>query len=813
MTKTKYAALLCVVSAGAVAVPDQTVVDYRIDSTNNNQPTEHDLQVLVPVYHSDSDQVFVSGNLRYDDETSLGGGLAVGYRGGTEYVYGINAFYDIKDHHAGEQYSQAGIGGEFFGKGVEARANYYVSLSGDATFQSGEVVVDGNNIMGRATSLIGYGGGDIDIGARMYSTPDVEFWANVGAFNYDSRKGDGSEKGGSVGIEARLPIANGGSVRLGIKGEHVDSETDGTRNDTRFYASVNYPFGGTAGLPEHDGSRGYLEPLRRKGSIVRNATFDEALVNPFTARRVQSIWFADGTNAPGAATPGTGSESNPTDLNTALAQAGQDSVIVIQGNDGPVAVLAGGEQMQLGQLLLGGGSTHAFTGAKSGGAYSYTASGVRPTIAGNPGDVSITMANETEIQGVDFQGGDTAISTGPSDNVLIHDVNVDGTIRDSIRGEALANNVVIRDVVVDNAGIDGIFLDGNLGSPITDVTIENVTINNAGDDGISMNNANNVTISSSTIDGATDNGIQAFASNNVSVQDVQISNSGNDGVNLITSSDITINNAAVTASGSDGIDLFRTTNTTISNTTVDGAGDRGIEADLASNTTITDTTVSNAADDGVAFNISNGVTISDVTVDLSSDNGVQFVNSANVTATNLTVTNSGGDGVEIDNSTNVTITSANVSDSGANGIVIENGSDVVVIQNTTISRSVVDGIIIEDATTTVIDTVAIDRSGDDAIEITTTGGAQTVTISNSTMDISADNALEIDATGGTTALTFNDNTMTNSDGFGAGEHIEFVNTTGYSGTGTGNTADNGSASCNAPADGGIAVSGSFPGAC
>ena len=173
----------------------------------------------------------------------------------------------------------------------------------------------------------------------------------------------------------------------------------------------------------------------------------------------QNITFIDASADDAAGAAG--------DVNNAVAGAGNDSIVVFEGAEGPISV-ANTVTLQQGQFV---GGRFAVQGVTSGAVATY---GSQTTVQGTVGTSDVfTIANNSTLTGLNITGGDDGvfgnnatgftISNNTISGVGQHGINLDGVTHGAdIRNNTLRDNTAGNGLNITNGGGTAEFASGSI---------------------------------------------------------------------------------------------------------------------------------------------------------------------------------------------------------------------------------------------------------------------------------------------------------------------------------------------------------------
>jgi len=457
------------------------------------------MEGFAPIWQSSNSLIYanLSGISNFDK--IHGKGLGLGYR----YIYqgAILGGYVLVDNQKttlGNKILQTSFGTEFLTEEWDFRINYAIPESKTTLIDSGSktVIID-NKLYGQQFRAKTMHGGNIEIGKRLPRTLITDLFHDTKLYlgsSYYNRTGikEIISSYTSLDVKVNNPSNNKFGVDVSIGADLVWENHKKLENSV--FLKIKIPFGRSQSSNSKSAFQSPLDERMNESIRRHNITVKEQL----HFQEPQPITLsAGGTEAPfiyfaKENSTGSGTQQDPTDLGTAINLAGANGIVALTGDSGDVTVSSagafGGENMQPGQTIVGGGSYLNFT-TPDGRTITYQVPGTRPTIVNtNPADyVVLNMAEDTIIRGVNIDGN------GVNDNLTgmtggSYGINADGI-----------SNYTIEDVGFRDLDI-GAYISNSSG------TIENSTFNGIGNWGIEYSNASSpstvTTISNNSFSGA-----------------------------------------------------------------------------------------------------------------------------------------------------------------------------------------------------------------------------------------------------------------------------------------------------------------------
>jgi hypothetical protein len=640
---------------------------------------------LTPYFNVDDGLLFGDSRLVMANRGELAWAFGGGYRhyiSAWDVVVGGNSYFDA-DELTGARLSQWGVGAELLANGWEARGNFYQPFNSDTTqigqrVDAGSVAFSGQNITFSridtfAQALKGF---DAEAGFLLPGeiSERLDLRAFGGGYHYE-----GENIPGFTGWSTRLQADIGRFLEVGLK------VTDDELFDTTVSFNAILHVGGF-GSQEHtkrSAIQRFRDPVRRNMNIMASTSDITAAGQVATTTGGVPLTVAHvNSNAGGLF---TGTVNNPFSQLTQGLGAGTDIVFVHAGsqfNAPPQNVV----NLQPDQQLIGEGFIQNGRNTTSSvivdllGTPTAIQLPASPTFAANPTFLRPTISNTvgnavTMAQGSQFSG------------FIINSPTGSGIFSNGV------GNTIINDVLIQNAGVSGIFLQNTTDT----TTITNTTlISSATATGplFDVNNGNGIVTFGSTDTGTggatnifglaslTNTSAQAavrirnMTGGRVDMTGSTVSSTGGGGILIQnnTGGAATVDNLTVTSSTGNGIAVidsagnytFRKTSTALAQIAIDNAALQSILISNASgDVNFTDTLlITNRNAEGIEVRQSSGrttfsevVTINNLGAGIGTQAGIsvhdQLAASTVSFRDNLVITGatrgSNGNGIRINN--------------------------------------------------------------------------------------------------------------------------------------------------------------------
>ena len=586
---------------------------------------------LTPFFNVEDGLFFGDSRLSMANEGQLAWAFGGGYRhyiSAWDVVVGANSYFDA-DQLTGAHLKQWGVGAELLANNWEARGNYYQPFSSVPTLTGqrvdpGSVAFTGQNITFDridtfAEALKGF---DAEAGFLLPGELSERFDVRAfgGGYHYE-----GANIPGFTGWSSRVQADIGGWLELGLK------VTDDKLFDTTVSFSAVVHLGGfhSQEHTKRSAIQRFRDPVRRNMNVLASLTDITAAGQLATTTGGVPLTVAHvNSNATGPVFNGT--VNNPFDLLTQGLGAGTDIVFVHAGsvfNAAPqnVVNLLPGQQVIGEGFIQPGRNTNSTIIVDLLGTPTPIPLPKSPTFAANPTFLRPTLSNTL---------GNTV--------TMAQDSQFSGFIIDSPTGSGIFGNgvgdMIINDVLVQNAGVSGISLLNTIDSTrITNTTL----VSSAAATGPLFH-----------VNGG--NGIVTFGSTDRAA-------SGATNIFGLASLSNTSAQPAVTIENMTGgrVDMTNSNNTTT------GGGGILIQNNTGGSATIDNVSVANSTGNGIAIIDSAGVytfnktnaQLAQITIDNAALQSVLISNaSGQVNFTDaLLITNRNAEGIEVRQSSGVAI--------------------------------------------------------------------------------------------------------------------------------------------------------------
>ncbi|MEM0969297.1 MAG: inverse autotransporter beta domain-containing protein, partial [Verrucomicrobiota bacterium] len=456
---------------------------FELEGRAGNPQSLGKTTLFLPLWQDDSSLFFADFRGIWTDSQALEGNWGLAYRSilPNEWIWGSYLFYDVRRTDLNNTFHQATIGTEFLNEEWAFRFNGYLPEQKLKTVDgTARALLENRNIVVRRDIEAAFAGFDLEAERLLWSNHGggpgknpithllhAEFWLAAALFHFgNDDSGLPSMTGPRFGAELRLfdlPLL-GNDSRFVMSGEYqYDDVRDSVASGT---VALRIPLGKKSTrstAPLRGLERRMVTPIVRDIDIVTRV--GEVSEPARLVHTGEVITAADVIDA------------NTSDPSGVISALGANSVAVADGSQGTITANRS-FILSDGQVLMGGGSQLAVTGANSGTPATFTGPGTRPTINYTditPGTGIVVLTNNNTLLGIDLTGGRNGVYTNGLDvsNILIDDVQVSGADDDGFDLEAFTGTFQNSRAL--NNGDDGFDFDGDINGLVTN----NVATGNA----------------------------------------------------------------------------------------------------------------------------------------------------------------------------------------------------------------------------------------------------------------------------------------------------------------------------------------------
>ncbi|MCH2203262.1 MAG: inverse autotransporter beta domain-containing protein [Fuerstiella sp.] len=393
--------------------------------------------LFVPLIQDRDSMLFADLRGHWTDNSTSEGNWGLAYRKilPSQWIVGAYGFLDYQNSRFNNDYFQGTAGLELLSVDRGFRINGYIPGEGANATPFSSAFLQGGNVVVRPVQERAYGGVDFEAERLLWfrdaasgssgwspNNLDAEIWAAAGVFHFDNDAANfESITGPRLRAELRLydlPIL-GNDSRLVISGQYEHDDVRGSVGTGML--TMRIPFGPCRGrctrrLKPMD--RRMVTPIVRDIDIITNTGqgVEEPAKFALTGQPISQAITIDG---------------NTVDPEGVIEGAGADSLVIAEGSAGTI-IPAGTVDMDIGQVVLGGGSGVTVVGCNTGAMANFIAPGTRPTI-----NNSFVVNSGGGLIGLDINGQGTTAAVnliGAGDFEISHSniTNVDNGLTDNV---------------------------------------------------------------------------------------------------------------------------------------------------------------------------------------------------------------------------------------------------------------------------------------------------------------------------------------------------------------------------------------------
>ncbi|MEM9352335.1 MAG: right-handed parallel beta-helix repeat-containing protein [Planctomycetota bacterium] len=424
-------AVACFAASQAVAQFDQWRPYTELEARMGDDVELGLFELFFPLWQDQDSMLFVDARGYQDDVSASEGNWGLAFRTmlPSDWVLGVNGFFDYRRTEFGNDFSQGAFGLELLDIDKGFRLNGYIP-DGEVKSAPGATTaaVSGGTIAVLPGLEASYYGLDAEAECLLWHRDgcrlgglDLELWGAAGVYHFDhNRAGFTDITGPRLRTELRafdLPwLGNDSRLVFGARYEHDDVR------DSQWTGSVGVripfgPVGGRSGRRLQGLARRMVAPIERDIDIVTNvaAGAPEAAVLGATGQVIQQVVTID---------------ANTVNPETVVSSAGANSVVYADGAAGMINT-ASSINLNNGQVIAGGGSQYVVFGASSGDSVTVDVPGSRPTINNsNFGVNTVVVSTDASVVGLDIVGGNIGVATTTGGNAPLssNSAIVDNTV-------------------------------------------------------------------------------------------------------------------------------------------------------------------------------------------------------------------------------------------------------------------------------------------------------------------------------------------------------------------------------------------------
>ena len=410
-----------------------------------------EVDLFLPLIWSDRSLLFAALRGSIGDTGHHEGNWALASRHLTDSnrILGLWGSYDLRESETGNHFDQASFGIEVLSFERDFRLNGYVPTNLDPQLVPGRSVtaaISGDNLVVSSNQETAYWGMDgefgqllwfndpcCDDGREWFSGLDTELRAFVGGYYFNNPTGGFDEIAG-VRVRTELRLYDlallGDGSRLTVEGLIQHDGLRGTQSEAGLYVRV--PFGPSPGRRLGRMQRRMVDRIVRDADVVAsNQEINEAANFASNGIAISSARVIDYDD----------------DLSDAVTQAGQNSLVVVDGSAGAIDE-DDTVELSTGQVVLGGGGSLAVVGRDTGTHVQFTAPGARPFVNGTEDDENVfKIANDSALIGLDISGGENGVYGESVSGFTLRDLEVSGADEAGVLLEEMHSGSILNSTV------------------------------------------------------------------------------------------------------------------------------------------------------------------------------------------------------------------------------------------------------------------------------------------------------------------------------------------------------------------------------
>ncbi|MCA9075418.1 MAG: right-handed parallel beta-helix repeat-containing protein [Planctomycetaceae bacterium] len=618
---------------------------------------------FIPLHLTEASVFFAELDMTVVDDR-MRGGEALEWNGGIGYrsfmddysIFGTYVFVDHRTTANQNRFYQTTVGLEYMMIDHEFRVNGYFPERGGERLGPPVAVLAGDRIVVQGDEELAYVGADFEVGTLLaeWLEGDVELRAFAGAYFFD-RDVRGFEEIVGPRLRAELRVYDlewfGPGSRLVVSGEFQhDDVRDGQGTGL---VTVRIPFPGPA-----DGQR----PSRLQRRLLDRVVRDVDIVTQ------------NGTRQETALDKETGMDLGPVtvvgaldDFQMKLNEAGEDSLVIVNGDDGKFDLNAELNLLE-GQTLRGAGFT--VVGADTGKEAVF---GHRPILDMlNPAQDIIVLDDRTRVRDLTLMGGRNGVIGGSTAEFQIDGNLIVGSAESGIRLIG-TNEGDVNENSITQTGFDAISVDTLASGEI----ILN-TITESGASAVLVQELNGGTVRFNEISGSTIHGIHVVTLTDGTVGDNTVEMNGQHGVFIGTMSGGTVENNKSEQNGQQGFQItqvdFNVSAPEITNNTAWLNSGDGFQFGVIDGGNIHNNTATENLGDGFQITSHNMGTLADNTSSMNQGHGFNITSYVNGFNNRNTAEGNTQNGIFIDTFSNGFLSSNSVTNNMLDGIRVNSKS-------------------------------------------------------------------------------------------------------------------------------------------
>lgn|GEM_PF-946422 len=478
----------------------------EVDARASDGSSQVSFELFAPVAQNDSNLLFVSGRIGYDEHFDRNGSVTIGGRGkiGDDFAIGVNAGVDFyKSNLSKRDQTAVSFGLEGFTSVFDVRLNYRLPVTNRYTIgyldpnasPVGALLVENNRLIERKSGWrledVPLGGANAEIGATIPVGRKLSVRASAAGFDYRDDAASKAYRGvrGALELGVEDPLGTGGRFTIGAELQNDNRWGTQARGTVR----LSIPFGGrgrdrgagTSGLDRQMGDRIRRDYVTPSGTRYTDLTSNSFAIDARTGNEFGGIYYVNGA----AAAAGAGTSSSPTTLADAVTRAGANGVVVAMGNAGNITT--GGVTLATNQYLVGGASSvsvrhsNGTVSAFSFGSSNGTVVGSNGTVVGsNAGGAAVTLGQGSVVRDLTVRGAGAGILANGVGGFSLDRVTIENTGGAGLTLTNTTGTVVVDGITIRGGAGAGLLVNGGSGLVVRNSTIGGgagaIDINDAG---------------------------------------------------------------------------------------------------------------------------------------------------------------------------------------------------------------------------------------------------------------------------------------------------------------------------------------------
>ena len=471
----------------------------EVDARAADGSSQVSFELFTPVAQNDSNLMFVSGRIGYDEEFDRNGSVTIGGRGkvGDDFAIGVNAGVDFyKSNLSKRDQTAVSFGLEAFTSVLDVRLNYRLPVTNRRTIgyldpnasPVGALLIENNRLIERKSGWrledVPLGGANAEVGATIPVGKSLSVRASAAGFDYRDDAASKAYRGvrGALELGVEDPLGTGGRFTIGAELQNDNRWGTQARGTVR----LSIPFGrgardrsaGNTGLDRQMGERIRRDYVTPSGTRYTDLTANSFAIDARTGAEFGGIYYVNG----GATAAGAGTSASPTTLTDAVTRAGANGVVVAMGNAG--SITTGGVTLASNQYLLGGASSVSVRHS-NGTVSAFSFGSSNGTIVGsNAGGAAVTLGQGSVVRDVTIRGAGAGILANGVGGFSLDRVTIENTGGAGLTLTNTTGTVVVDGITIRGAGGAGLLVNGGSGLVVRNSVIGGgagaIDINDAG---------------------------------------------------------------------------------------------------------------------------------------------------------------------------------------------------------------------------------------------------------------------------------------------------------------------------------------------